>query len=41
MRSVPMETQTQYQAEYDAKPFIPISFRPLKDPTKDSVYIYL
>jgi hypothetical protein len=36
MRAVPMETQSQYQIEYVEKPVIPVSLRPLKDPTKDS-----
>ncbi len=31
-----METQTHYQTEYVEKPVIPVSLRPLKDPTKDS-----
>ena len=36
MRSVPMETKSLYQSEYVEKPVIPVSLRPLKNPTIDS-----
>ena len=31
-----METKSLYQVEYVEKPVIPVSLRPLKNPTKDS-----
>ena len=40
MRAVPMETKSLYQSEYVEKPVIPVSLRPLKNPTKDSRWVF-